>query len=186
MSSSSRPRPSASDDGSSNDSDTDDPTLTRMKTKDSLASGEMTRDEGELTRKVMRKEKVANVDTKQLPTSGSDSKFSGSLLQSSVGSIMDVSGSGQMARRSQHVNTDEKAHLNLQNLEPQANGDDGEKENAEPPAKNESDARFKARQLMMNGSTEENSKKTESPQTRADSSPSPSPSPNRTANPSSR
>jgi hypothetical protein len=72
----------------SDSSDTDDDSLYREKTKDSLASGAMSRDEGQLTRKPRKKEKVSVVDsTKKLPTSGTDPKFQGSLLHSSVTSI---------------------------------------------------------------------------------------------------
>lgn len=60
----------------------------RMKTQESLASGAMSRDEGQLTRKSRRSEKILEVEsTKQLPTSGIDPKFQGSLLHSSVTSI---------------------------------------------------------------------------------------------------
>lgn len=87
-----RPGKPASSDAGDN-SDPDDPTLYRMKTNDSLASGAMSRDDGELSRKPRKREKVSKVEsTKQLPTSGTDSKFQGSLLQSSVTSIHEVSG----------------------------------------------------------------------------------------------
>jgi hypothetical protein len=69
----------------------DDPTLYRTKTKDGLAVGAMSRDEGQLTAKPRRREKISVVDsTKKLPTSGTDPKFQGSLLHSSVTSIDDV------------------------------------------------------------------------------------------------
>jgi hypothetical protein len=69
----------------------DDDTLYRTKTQDSLASGAMSRDEGQLTRKPRRTEKILKVEsTKQLPTSGTDPKFQGSLLHSSLTSIDDV------------------------------------------------------------------------------------------------
>src|ERR1700736_5205501 len=69
-----------------------DDTVVRLKTQDSLAAGAMSRDEGQLTRKLNKKEKVLVVDsTKKLQTSGTDSKFQTSLLHSSVTSIADVS-----------------------------------------------------------------------------------------------
>ncbi len=158
---------SGSDSSEGDSSDVDDPTLYRMKTKDSVASGAMSRDDGELTRRLKKPEKVLNVEsTKQLPTSKPDPKFEGSLLQSSVGSIRDVGA---------------KTHLELQ-----TKGDGSETENAEPPIKDEGEARFKARRLMLNPSTEEQTKKTESPRTKADSSSSPSPSPSASVTPSSR
>ena len=91
MGTTSRPaKPSTSDAG--DNSDPNDPNLYRMKTKDSLASGSMSRDDGQLTQKLRKREKVVKVEsTKQLPTSGTDPKFQGSLLQSSVSSIHEVS-----------------------------------------------------------------------------------------------
>lgn len=73
--------------------DESDPTLYRMKTSDSLASGAMSMDNGQLTRKAKKREKISNVESaKTLPTSGTDPKFQGSLLQSSVSSIHEVAG----------------------------------------------------------------------------------------------
>lgn len=166
-----RGRKPADSDPNTDDSNTDDPTLTRMRTKDSLGSGSMTRDEGQLTAKVLRREKISNVDSKQLPTGKTDTKFQGSLLQSSVSSISDVG---------------EKTHLNLQNTYLQPKADEGEKENAEPPLKDENEARFKARQLMLNAATDEHTKTKEASRPKADSSASPSPSPSVSASPSSR
>ena len=143
-----------------NDADQpDDPTLTRLKGKDSLASGIMSRDEGQLTAKVLRREKISKVEsTKQLHTSGTDPKFQGSLLHSSVGSILDVS---------------EKANSNTS-----ADADDD--------AKDEGDPRFKAKRLVFTPMTDEESKKSDSPRIKADASPSPSPSPSASVTPSSR
>jgi hypothetical protein len=68
-----------------------DDTVVRLKTSDSMAAGAMSRDEGQLTRKLRKKEKVSVVDsTKKLQTSGTDGKFESSLLHSSVTSIDDV------------------------------------------------------------------------------------------------
>ena len=134
------------------DSTSDDPTLKRLKTSESLGAGSMTRDEGQLTAKVLRREKVSNVDTKQLQSTHSDSMFQGSLLQSSVPSIRDVA----------------------------------KKANAEPQVKEEGEARFKARQLMLAPSTEEHPKTPESSHVKSESSPSPSPSASASVKPSSR
>ena len=167
-STSGRPAKSDSSDDSESDSEVDDPTLYRMKTSEGVGAGELTRDEGELTRKPRRREKVSTVEsTKHLPTTGTDSKFQGSLIDSSVTSIRDVGG---------------KTHLDLQTTRVQGT----DKVEAETPIKDkdEGEARFKARQLML--STEEPANKKDSSQTKADSSPSPSPSPNRSASPSSR
>lgn len=139
----------------------------RMKTRDSVGSGAMIRDDGELTAKQRRREKVSKVESaKQLPTSGTDSKFSSSLLQSSVTSIENVG---------------EKKHLELQ---PKAEA--SEKEKADTAKAEQGEARFKAQQLMLNPSANEPTKKTESSQTKAKSSPSPSPSPKASVDPSSR
>jgi hypothetical protein len=68
-----------------------DDSVYRLKTQDSLGAGAMSRDDGQLTSKQRRKEKMLEVEsTKQLPTSGTDPKFQGSLLHSSVTSIDDV------------------------------------------------------------------------------------------------
>jgi hypothetical protein len=173
MGTGSRKKPASSDANDDGDSsDTEDPTLHRLRTKDSLASGAMSRDDGELTAKLRKREKVSNVEsTKQLPTSKTDSKFQGSLLQSSVSSISDVG---------------EKAHLNLQNVQLQPKAEDSEKENAEAPVKEENEARFKARQLMLNASPEEHPKNAEPPRAKAASAASPSPSPGASASPSRR
>jgi hypothetical protein len=147
------------------DSDVDDPTLYRMRTSEGVGSGEMTRDDGELTRKPRRREKVSKVEsTKHLPTTGTDSKFQGSLIDSSVPSISAVG---------------EKSHVDLQ-TKGQANA----KGESETLTKDEGEARFKARQLML--SAEEPANKKDSTQTKAESSPSPSASPSRSASPSSR
>lgn len=68
-----------------------DASVYRMKTQDSLAAGTMSRDEGEITMKPRRNEKILEVEaTNKLQTSGTDPKFQGSLLHSSVTSIDDV------------------------------------------------------------------------------------------------
>ena len=143
-----------------NDTDQpDDPTLTRLKSTDSLAAGTMSRDEGQLTAKVRRREKVSQVEsTKQLHTSGIDPKFQGSLLHSSVGSIQDIG---------EKINTSTSAE-------------------ADTEVKDESDPRFKAKRLVFTPMTDEESKKSDSPRTKADASPSPSPSPSASVTPSSR
>jgi hypothetical protein len=83
-------KPSTSD-ATNSGNDTDDDSLTRLKTNNSLGGGSMSRDEGELTAKQRRREKVLHVEsTDKLPTSGTDPKFQGSLLHSSVTSIQDV------------------------------------------------------------------------------------------------
>ena len=85
-----RQNPNPSD--ASNSEDTDDDTVYRLKTRDSLGAGGMSRDEGQLTAKQLRREKIVKVEsTKQLPTSGTDPKFQSNLLQSSVTSITDIS-----------------------------------------------------------------------------------------------
>jgi hypothetical protein len=79
-----------SDDNSNSNVDGDD-SVVRLNTQQSLAAGAMSRDEGQLTAKRRAKEKVAEVDSiKKLKTSGTDPKFQGSLLHSSVTSIDDV------------------------------------------------------------------------------------------------
>jgi hypothetical protein len=126
-----------------------DDTLYRMSTKETLAAGMMGRDEGELTRKPTRHEKVAEVEsTKQLKTSGTDPKFQGSLLHSSVTSIEDL---GQKASDAA-----------------------GDKE-TEPVLEDE--ARFKAKRLVFSQEESNDSKKKkEKSHTKAETSPSPSPS----------
>lgn len=92
MSGTSRPEKAASSDTPDN-TDESDPTLYRTKTSESLASGVMSMDNGQLTRKARKREKISNVESaKALPTSGTDPKFQGSLLQSSVSSIHEVAG----------------------------------------------------------------------------------------------
>jgi len=55
----------------------------------------MMRDEGPLHFKTRPKEKVQEVDSlKNLPSSGSDPKFQGNLLNSGVSSIKDLGGKG--------------------------------------------------------------------------------------------
>lgn len=161
-----KPATSDASDASDTDNDNDDPSLTRLGTTNSLARGSMARDEGQLTTKPRRREKVLKVEsTKQLPTSGTDPKFQGSLLHSSVTSIQDV---GEKASAEEKANDEDKA-------------------NDEVEVKDEGDPRFKAKRLVFSPSTENESKTTKkkSPRTKADSSPSPSPSPNASATPSS-
>jgi hypothetical protein len=136
-------------DKSGSSDDVQDDTLYRLKTKDALAAGAMGRDEGELTRKPRRRERVSEVEsTKQLKSSGTDPKFQGSLLHSSVTSIEDVG---------------EKA----------SNGT----ESRETEPEDESDARFKAKRLVFSQQTADASKeKKKQTHTKAESSPSPSPS----------
>ena len=158
----------ASNTGNDNDNsnDNDDETLTRLRTNDSLAKGSMTRDEGQLTAKPRRREKVLNVEsTKQLRTSGTDPKFQGSLLHSSVTSIQDI---GDKANAEDKTSDEDKA-------------------NDQEEVKDEGDPRFKAKRLVFSPSTENESKTTkkQSPRTKADSSPSPSPSPSASPTPSS-
>ena len=155
---------------SSGTTDPDDPSLERLKSSDSLGQGTMSRDDGQLTAKVRRREKVSRVEsTKQLPTSGIDSKFQGSLLHSSVSSITDVG---------------EKAASHATATEAESS----------PAAEDESDPRFKARRLVFTPMTKDESKthvdrndssREESPRTKEDSSPSPSPSPSASVTPSS-
>ena len=165
MSTDARQRAGTSDAGDSGN-DTDDNSLTRLSTNNSLGKGVMSRDEGQLTAKPRRHEKVLNVEsTKQLPSSGTDLKFQGSLLHSSVTSIQDI---GDKANAEDKTNADDKG-------------------NAEDEVKDEGDPRFKAKRLVFTPSTETESKTTkkESSRTKTDSSPSPSPSPSATASPSS-
>src|SRR5712692_201656 len=83
------PAPSATPDEGKTDENDD--TLYRGKTSESEVP--MLRDEGRLHFKTRPKEKVQEVDSlKNLQSSGSDAKFQGSLLHSSVTSIEDVSG----------------------------------------------------------------------------------------------
>ena len=148
------PDTSKNDTDSTDSTNTTDDTLYRTKTKDSLAAGAMSRDEGQLTAKPRRRERVLEVDsTKKLPTSGTDPKFQGSLLHSSVTSI-DFLG--------------EKANQNA-DAEQQQQPDD---------------PRFTRRHRVFTQQATDESKKKESAHTEADSSPSPSPSPSPSASPS--
>lgn len=134
-----------------------DDTLYRLKSKDTL--GSMLREEGELTSKPRRHERVSEVEsTKQLRTTGTDPKFQGSLLHSSVTSIEDVG---------------EKA-----------NNQSGNKETEVVP---EGDPRFKAKRLVFSQeAANDSTKKKEKSHTQAETSPSPSPSPTASAAASSR
>ncbi|HST30024.1 MAG TPA: hypothetical protein VLK27_04225 [Chthoniobacterales bacterium] len=143
--------------------DEDDPTLQRLRTKDSL--GEMLSNEGQLTAKVRRREKISKVEsTKQLPTSGTDPKFQGSLLHSSLTSIQDVG-----------------AKTNTAPAAPATSN----AENADSEPMGESDPRFKAKRLVFTPMSDDESKKKELPRTKADTSSSPSPSPSASPTPSS-
>ena len=142
-------------------SGTDDPedaTLYRTKTEESLASGAMSRDEGQLTAKPRRREKISVVDsTTKLPTTGTDPKFQGSLLHSSVTSIDDIS-----------PKTDEAGNADQQDAQ-----------------QDEVDPRFAKRRLVFKQqTTTADSKKKESSRPKADSSPSPTATPS-PASPSS-
>jgi len=129
--------------------DENDPTLERLRSKESLGAGSMSRDDGQLTAKARRREKVSQVDsTKHLPTSGTDPKFQGSLLHSSVSSIADLG---------------EKA------VEPSPTPE------ADHEANDESDSRFKAKRLVFTPMSDDEPKKKESPRSKEDASPSPSP-----------
>jgi hypothetical protein len=131
--------------------DEDDPTLYRTKSQDSLASGAMSRDEGQLTVKPRRREKISTVDsTKKLPTTGTDPKFQGSLLHSSVTSIDDIS-----------AKPDEAGDADQQDAQ-----------------QDEVDPRFtKPRLVFKPQTTSDDSKKKESARAAADSSPSPTATP---------
>jgi hypothetical protein len=130
--------------------DEDDPSLYRTKTQDSLGVGAMSRDEGQLTAKPRRREKVTVVDsTKKLPTSGTDPKFQGSLLHSSVTSIDDVS------------------------LKPDQAPDD-----QQDGQQDEVGSRFQTRRLVFKPqTTADDSKNKDKPRAAADSSPSPTATP---------
>ena len=120
----------------------------RMNTKETLAAGTMGRDEGQLTRKPTRREKVLEVDsTRQLKTSGTDPKFQGSLLHSSLTSIDDL---GQKASSGA--------------------------ENGEMAATDEGQPRFKAKHLVFTEEPANSKRKKETSHTKAETSPSPSPS----------
>jgi hypothetical protein len=131
--------------------DEDDPTLYRTKTKDGLAVGSMSRDDGQLTAKPHRREKISVVDsTKKLPTSGTDPKFQGSLLHSSVTSIDDIS-----------AKPDEASDADQQDAQ-----------------QDEVDPRFTKRRLVFKPqTTAADSRKKESERAKADSSPSPTATP---------
>ena len=148
--------------GNTGKDDEDDPSLQRLKSSDSLGQGQMARDEGQLTAKVRRREKILHVEsTKQLPTSGSDPKFQGSLLHSSVSSITDIG---------------EKANITASPAESETNAVTNE----------EADPRFKAKRPVFKSESDESKTQNQSPRIKADSSPSPSPSPSASVTPSSR
>ena len=133
----------------------DDDSVVRLKTADSMAAGAMSRDEGQLTRKKRPKERIAEIDsTKKLQTSGTDGKFEGSLLHSSVTSIDDVS-----AKASQPAE-----------VQGQAPG----QEQGEAPAQGVTRS---LRHKVFVTPDNDDAKKNETAQPKADSSPSPSPSP---------
>jgi len=134
--------------------DPDDPSLYRTKTRDSLGVGSMSRDEGQLTAKPRRREKISVVDsTKKLPTSGTDPKFQGNLLHSSVTSIDDVS------------------------LKPDQAADDQEAQQEEAQ-QDGADPRFQTRRLVFKPQTTyDDSKNKDKPRAAADSSPSPTATP---------
>lgn len=154
--------PDAAKSGNTGKDDEDDPNLQRLKSSDSM--GEMQRDEGQLTAKVRRREKISHVDsTKQLPTTGSDPKFQTNLLHSSVSSITDIG---------------EKANT-------AASGANSAEAEPDAAANDEDDLRFKAKRLVFTPTTNDEPKAKQSSETKADSSPSPSPSPSASATPSS-
>lgn len=148
--------------------DENDPSLQRLRSEDSLGQGSMSRDDGQLTAKVRRREKISKVEsTKQLPTSGIDPKFQGSLLHSSVTSIGDIGG---------NANTNANASSTA----------DSNADASADTADDDSSARFKSKRLVFTPMTNDDSKtKQESSSTKAESSPSPSPSPTASATPSS-
>ena len=142
------------------DKDTGDDTLYRMKTSNSLAPGAMGRDEGELTIKPRKRERVLEVDsTKKLPSSGTDPKFQGSLLTSSVGSIDDL---GAKTTDDNQTETEAKAQDQDQDA---------------------GDPRFKTKRLVFKPAADTKEKTSGQ---RADSSPSPSPSASGSPTPSNR
>ena len=134
--------------------DPDDPSLYRTKTQDSLAVGSMSRDEGQLTAKPRRREKISVVDsTTKLPTSGTDPKFQSNLLHSSVTSIDDIS------------------------LKPDQAADDQEAQQ-EDTQQDGGDPRFQTRRLVFKPqTTSDDSKHKDKPRATADSSPSPTATP---------
>jgi hypothetical protein len=136
-----------------------DDTVVRLKTQDSLAAGAMSRDEGQLTRKLRKKEKVSVVDsTKKLQTSGTDPKFQSSLLNSSLTSIADVG-----AKPSQPAEVQPPTETQAQ----------GEEQGVTRPLRHK---------IFVTPNNDE-SKKDETAQAKADSSPSSSPSPSPSASP---
>ena len=129
--------------------DPEDPSLYRTKTQDSLASGTMSRDEGQLTAKPRRRERISVVDsTKKLPTSGTDPKFQSSLLHSSVTSIDDVS------------------------VKPDQTADD-----QQDAQQDEVDPRFQTKRLVFKPQTTTDDSKDKPRAAAADSSPSPTATP---------
>jgi hypothetical protein len=151
--------------GTSNNAttDEDDPSLQRLSSKDTLGPA-MLRDDGQLTAKMRRREKISKVEsTKQLPTTGIDPKFQGSLLHSSVSSIEDV---GEKAP----VHTNANASTDVA---------------ADTGPKFENDPRFGGKRFVFTPATADESKKKEAPRSQTDSSPSPSPSPSASVSPSS-
>ncbi|MBV9618175.1 MAG: hypothetical protein JO201_03100 [Verrucomicrobia bacterium] len=128
-----------------------DDSVVRLKTSDSMAAGAMSRDEGQLTRKQLARERVSEVDsTKKLKTSGTDGKFEASLLHSSVTSIDDVSAKSSEA--------------------------------AEGQAPTQGVPRILRHKIFVTPKNDD-SKKNETAQAKADSSPSSSPSPSPNASP---
>ena len=104
-----------------------------MKTNDSLGAGSMSRDDGQLTRKPRKREKVTQVEsTKQLPTSGTDSKFQGSLLQSGVTSIHEVS---QKANADTEVKEEADARFKARQLALGSSEEEPAKKNDSPRVK---------------------------------------------------
>jgi hypothetical protein len=91
-------RPTATPTDEDNTDESDD-TLYRGKTSES--ENPMMRDEGPLHFKTRPKEKIQEVDSlKNLPSSGSDPKFQGSLLNSAVTEIEEV---GEKANETRHA-----------------------------------------------------------------------------------
>ena len=140
-----------------------DDTVVRLKTSDSLAAGAMSRDEGQITRKQRKREKVLEVDsTKKLQTSGTDGKFESSLLNSGLPSIDDVS-----AKPSQAAGA-------------QGPGQGQVQEQGQAPAQG---VTHSLRHKIFVIENKDDSKKNETAQANADSSPSSSPSPSPSASP---
>jgi hypothetical protein len=138
-----------------------DDTVVRLKTSDSMAAGAMSRDEGQLTRKQRAKEKVLEVDsTKKLQTSGTDGKFESSLLNSGLTSIDDVG-----AKPSQAAGVPGQGQV---------------QEQGQAPAQG---VTHPLRHKIFVTANNDESKKDETAQAKADSSPSSSPSPSPSASP---